>query len=69
MVLVRDTHSNLIDWMKMEHEPLIDVSQIPVENLMNSSNPALTRAVDQLLKDIDDPNGVLSAFGSFVGTD
>lgn len=46
--------------------PLLDVSGIPVKDLLDSDNPALARSVQRLLDNLADPNGVISAFGSYV---
>jgi hypothetical protein len=33
---------------------------------LRGGNPLLDRCLDRLLKSLDDPNGVISAFGSYV---
>jgi FXSXX-COOH protein len=48
-------------------EPLIDVSNTPIADLLTQGgDTALTRSVRRLVRDLDDPNGVISAFNSFV---
>lgn len=50
--------------VEVEFAPLLDVTLVPVAGLR--ANPVLDRCLDRLLRSIDDPNGVISAFGSFV---
>lgn len=52
-----------------EFPPLLDVSQMSIAELRGASNPLLDRCLDRLLKSLDDPNGVISAFGSFIAED
>lgn len=47
-------------------EGLIDVSDLPITDLVNTVDPALARSLQRILDDVADPNGVLSAFSSFV---
>lgn len=47
--------------------PLLDVSQLPVAELRNQADTTLARALDRLRRELADPNGTISAFGSFVG--
>lgn len=49
-----------------EFPPLLDVAAVPVSELMGHANPALTRSLERLVRSLDDPNGVISAFGSFI---
>jgi hypothetical protein len=51
-----------------EWTPLIDVTAVPTSELMADGDTALNRSVRRLLDDFDDPNGVPSAFGSFVSS-
>ena len=51
-----------------EWTPLIDVTAVPVTELMADGDTALSRSLRRLLDSCDDPNGVLSAFGSFVSS-
>jgi hypothetical protein len=46
--------------------PLPDVSGEPVELLDRDDDSVLGRCLDQILRSIDDPDGELSSFGSFV---
>lgn len=50
--------------VEVEFAPLLDVTVAPFAELRG--NPILDRCLDRLLKSLDDPNGVISAFGSFV---
>lgn len=44
--------------------PLLDVSDLSIDELRGA--PALARVVARLLSDLDDPHGVVSAFGSYI---
>lgn len=47
--------------------PLVEVSHLPIGNLLASgADPALARSVQRLVRSLDDPDGVISAFSSFV---
>lgn len=46
--------------------PLIDVTNLPIADLLAKSHPNLARSIQQLIDSLDDPNGVISAFSSFV---
>jgi hypothetical protein len=48
--------------------PLVDVSQVAIGDLIGSGDTALNRCVQRLISSLDDPNGVISAFGSFVSS-
>lgn len=50
--------------MVVRFAPLLDVSDLSIDELRGS--PALARVVARLLSDLDDPNGVVSAFGSYI---
>jgi len=45
--------------------PLIDVSGVPIQDLIDGKDTVLVRALRQVLASLDDPNGVISAFQSF----
>jgi hypothetical protein len=46
---------------------LVDVANVPLTHLVNAHGDSpVTRAVKRLQTDLKDPNGVLSAFGSFI---
>ena len=46
--------------------PLIDVRSIPLSKLVATRDSTLNRSMRRLVESLDDPNGVLSAFSSFV---
>jgi len=46
--------------------PLIDVSRTPIGALRRGDDTVLDRSLDRLIKSLDDPHGVISAFGSFI---
>lgn len=57
---------------EIDQAPLIDLSDIPLSYLIkevdtDTSEP-VRRAVARIIHDLQDPNGVISAFGSFAGT-
>lgn len=52
--------------MTMTWVPLLDVSDVPMAELVASANPVLGRCVDRLVASLDDPDGVISAFQSIV---
>ena len=49
--------------------PLPDLSGQPIELLDPADDSILGRSLKQLLDSFDDPNGVLSAFSSYVASD
>jgi FXSXX-COOH protein len=47
--------------------PLVEVSHRPIADLLaGGADPALARSVQRLVRSLDDPDGVISAFNSFV---
>lgn len=46
--------------------PLIDVSEEPMVAMIASQNAVLGRCIDRLVGGLDDPDGIISAFQSFV---
>jgi FXSXX-COOH protein len=46
--------------------PLIDVSEISMADIVASQNTILGRCVDRLIASLNDPDGIISAFQSFV---
>ena len=46
--------------------PLIDVSQLSLMDLSWSDNSALALCVQRLIRSLDDPDGVISAFQNFA---
>lgn len=45
---------------------LPDMSGVSITYLMANGSPALSRSVQRLVEQLDDPNAVISAFTSFV---
>lgn len=45
---------------------LLDVTDIPMVELVALTNPVLGRCVERLLAGLDDPDGIISAFQSYV---
>lgn len=45
--------------------PLVDVSQRPVMRLLADGDTTLARCVDRLVRGLDDPHGVISAFDNY----
>ena len=50
----------------MPEAPLVDVSDIPVADLVAAESPALAACVARLLDDVTNGGEVLSAFQSFA---
>jgi FXSXX-COOH protein len=46
--------------------PLVDVSGTPLTRLRRGDATVLDRSLDRLIRSLDDPHGVISAFGSFI---
>jgi hypothetical protein len=46
--------------------PLIDVSGLLTADLVASDSPVLDRCIKRLVRSLDDPDGVISAFQSYV---
>ncbi len=46
--------------------PLIDVSDMATTELLANGNLVLARTVQRLVRSLDDPDGVISAFQSFA---
>jgi FXSXX-COOH protein len=44
----------------------VDVSGLPITDLYESGDPALTRSVQRLLAGLNDANGIISAFQSYT---
>jgi FXSXX-COOH protein len=50
-----------------EWAPLVDVSRLSLGDLLDGADhPALVRSVRRIVQSLDDPDGVISAFSSFV---
>ena len=45
---------------------VLDVTDMPMVELVASTSPILSRCIDRLLASLDDPDGVVSAFQSYV---
>jgi FXSXX-COOH protein len=50
-----------MDWV-----PLLDVADVSVADLVASTSPVLARCVDRVVAGLDDPDGIISAFQSYV---
>lgn len=48
--------------------PLIDVTRVPVAELLRPGTGPLAACVERLLEDLEDPDGVISAFGNVPAT-
>ena len=46
--------------------PLVDVSELPATAIFAGDDTVLARSLRQVLRNLDDPNGVISAFDSFA---
>lgn len=47
--------------------PLVDVSRLPIADLLASEDRSpIARSVRRLQESLDDPNGIISAFSSYV---
>jgi len=46
--------------------PLIDVTDASLRDLFANADSNLARCVQRLVTSLDDPNGVISAFGSYA---
>lgn len=46
--------------------PLLDVSDVPMAELVASQDTILGRCIVRLIASLDDPDGIISAFQSFV---
>jgi FXSXX-COOH protein len=46
--------------------PLIDVSGLTLDELVNSDNPQIAAATARVIASLDDPDGIISAFQSCV---
>lgn len=46
--------------------PLADVTTVPLADLATSANPDLVAAIRRVTDSLNDPDGVISAFGSFI---
>ena len=44
--------------------PLADVTRLSIRSLLDTDSQALSLCLQRLLRDLDDPDGVISAFGN-----
>jgi hypothetical protein len=49
------------DWV-----PLIDVTDASLRHLLADADSNIARCINRLVTSLDDPHGVISAFGSFA---
>ena len=49
--------------------PLVDASDLPILALAAGADSVIGRSVRQVIRGLDDPNGVISAFDSFAAGD
>jgi hypothetical protein len=49
--------------------PLVDVTQRPILELLANGDTAMARCTTRLIRSLDDPNGVISAFANYVSHD
>lgn len=45
--------------------PLIDVSDVALVDLLSTGDSVLARSVQRLVRSLDDPDGIISAFQSY----
>jgi FXSXX-COOH protein len=48
--------------------PLVDVSDVSLAKMLAEEDGPIGRATRRVVESLDDPAGVISAFGSFVGS-
>lgn len=48
--------------------PLIDVSDLPIMEMLGTGDSVLARSVQRLVRSLDDPDGIISAFQSFASS-
>ncbi|MDG6104881.1 FXSXX-COOH protein [Dactylosporangium aurantiacum] len=48
--------------------PLIDVSDLPLTELLSTGDSVLARSVQRLVRSLDDPDGIISAFQSYASS-
>jgi FXSXX-COOH protein len=44
----------------------VDVSELPATAILASDDTVLARSLRQVIRSLDDPNGVIAAFDSFA---
>lgn len=54
--------------MKQEWAPLVDVSGMTLEDIMLQAEPGspIYAATERVIKSLDDPDGIISAFQSYI---
>ncbi len=50
----------------IDQAPLLDVTEVSFDVLLADGSPNLAACVERILIDLDDPDGVISAFQSFA---
>lgn len=46
--------------------PLVDVSEMSLSDLITPDNSALSLCLERLVRGLDDPDGIISAFQNFA---
>ena len=46
--------------------PVIDLSSVSLRELLHKRQPEVKTSLQQVIRSLDDPNGVISAFQSFA---
>lgn len=52
--------------VRMDWVPLLDVTDVSVAELVASTSPIVARCVERIVAGLDDPDGIISAFQSYV---
>lgn len=47
-------------------EPLIDVSGLSITEIVSSNDAILDRCLKRVVAEVEDPDGIISAFQSFI---
>lgn len=48
--------------------PLIEVSDLPIAELLTDGNPRLMSSMRRVTRELTDPNGVIAAFSSYAAS-
>ena len=48
--------------------PLVDVTDVPLTQLLAAGDTVLARSMRRLVRSLDDPDGAISAFQSYAGS-
>jgi len=46
--------------------PLIDVTDLPIADIVSQGHPRLAQSAERVARDLDDPDGVIAAFSSYA---